>query len=64
MTSQNFDPDFGVYRNAELKLERQGIDCNCGAGYRNKDYQYKGVTKLYMHNSPVELNLYNLKCAA
>ena len=34
VTSQNFDPDFGVYRNAELKPETQGIDCNCGAGYK------------------------------
>ena len=62
VNSQNFDPDFGVYRNAHLKPQAQGVDCTCGAGYRNQDYQYKGVITLYTCNGPVELELYNLTC--
>ena len=62
VNSQNFHLDFGVYRNAHLKPQAQGVDCTCGAGYRNQHYQYKGVTTLYTHNGPVELELYNLTC--
>ena len=31
VNSQNFHPDFGVYRNAHLKPQAQGVDCTCGA---------------------------------
>ena len=62
--STNFDPDYGVYTNAELKPVNIGVVCDCGAGYENGDYTYKGSTTLYTRNGPVDLKLYNLKCDA
>ena len=60
--STNFDPNNGVYTNAELKPPYIGVVCDCGAGYENGDYTYKGSTTLYTRNGPVDLKLYNLKC--
>ena len=33
--STNFDPNYGVYMNAELKPPHIGVVCDCGAGYEN-----------------------------
>ena len=62
MISTNFDPNYGVYMNAGLKPLHVGVVCDCGAGYQNGDYTYKGSTTVYTRNGPVDLKLYNLKC--
>ena len=62
--STNFDPNYGVYMNAELKPQHVAVVCDCGGGYENGDYTYKGSTTLYTRNGPVDLKLYNLKCDA
>ena len=50
--------------NAELKPPHLRVVCDCGAGYENGDYTYKGSTTLYTRNGPVNLKLYNQKCDA
>ena len=62
--STNCDANYGVYMKAELKPPHLGVVCDCGAGYKNGDYTYKGSTTLYTRNGPVDLKIYNLKCDA
>ena len=52
--STNFDPNYSVYMNAELKPLHLGVVCDCRAGYENGDYTYKGSTTLCTRNEPVD----------